>query len=653
LSFSEFNVEYMARMLKIRKNAGGPPTVLFLGSRTGSLFRHSFLADLLTAFSNRNLSNMTPVERFHECYRILEDFKRQNQDRDIHAIIRKALHEKRVEVADLCVAELMKQGIFDLIITTNIGSELEEAFRQSGMIEHRDFEAVISEPHEPLSGGIAKGHGFKIIKASGDVFSERYSICGYGIGSKEFFLDKHPTLKASIEQIKEENMLMVGFDYRWDRHFIRAGFPRRVGSLWYVNEEQTREDSLLSSYLQDYAAMRLEDTTGEYEPFFMKLCNALGIIPTSLTNQMTLHTQKREETPRTSNDIHQPPPMADEQSQPKQSPTNKADLPQRDFFVSYNSRDRRWGVWIAWELERAGYSVFIQAWDFLPGGNFVLDMQRAASQSKRTIAVLSEDYLKAPFPQSEWAAAFVQDPTGEHQTLLPVRVRECEPMGILKAIGYIDLVGFDEAEARRRLLNGVGLQRRKPDVSPLFPGPSRTVPETDLAAVGKSDPLLPEHPPYPQNLPPTTEVVKVFYVYSPADEALRERIEVQLGLLRQMGLICEWHDGKIIAGTEWAVEIQKHWEEAQVILLLVSADFISSRSYDLAKEAVERHKAKNAVVIPIILSPVDWEGAVFSELQVLPDNGQPITSWPNRDEALLNVARGIRRAIEGLTEPKK
>ena len=143
----------------------------------------------------------------------------------------------------------------------------------------------------------------------------------------------------------------------------------------------------------------------------------------------------------------------------------------RDFFVSYNSKDLQWAEWIAWELEEAGYSVFIQAWDFLPGGNFVLDMQHATSQ--RTIAVLSENYLNAQFTHSEWAAAFAQDPTGRRGMLLPVRVGKCEPTGLLKSIVYIDLLGLDRAEARRQLLSRVGgmtRQRNKPGVPPDFPG---------------------------------------------------------------------------------------------------------------------------------------------------------------------------------------
>ena len=94
----------------------------------------------------------------------------------------------------------------------------------------------------------------------------------------------------------------------------------------------------------------------------------------------------------------------------------------KDFFISYNSADEGWATWIAWQLEEAGHSTILQAWDFRPGDNFVLEMQRAASEAQRTIAVLSPDYISAEFPQPEWAAAFRQDPTGKKGLLVPVRM---------------------------------------------------------------------------------------------------------------------------------------------------------------------------------------------------------------------------------------
>ena len=96
-----------------------------------------------------------------------------------------------------------------------------------------------------------------------------------------------------------------------------------------------------------------------------------------------------------------------------------------DFFISYNRADAAWAEWIAWQLEAADYTTVIQAWDFRPGGNFALQMQKAAAQAERTIAVLSPDFLASSFTQPEWAAAFAQDPTGAKGLLLPVRVREC------------------------------------------------------------------------------------------------------------------------------------------------------------------------------------------------------------------------------------
>ena len=146
----------------------------------------------------------------------------------------------------------------------------------------------------------------------------------------------------------------------------------------------------------------------------------------------------------------------------------------KDFFISYNEEDRDWAEWIAWQLEEAGSTAVIQAWDFRPGSNFIAEMQRAASEAQRTIAVLSPDYLASLFTQPEWQAAFAQDPTGEKRLLVPVRVRECELKGLLPQIVYIDLVGVnDEAAAREKLLDGLK-PRGKPDVAPSFPRSATT-----------------------------------------------------------------------------------------------------------------------------------------------------------------------------------
>jgi serine/threonine protein kinase len=142
---------------------------------------------------------------------------------------------------------------------------------------------------------------------------------------------------------------------------------------------------------------------------------------------------------------------------------------QKDFFISYTSADSRWAEWMAWQLEEAGYSVILQAWDFRPGANFVSEMERAISHVKRTIAVLSPQYLNALYTQPEWAAAFRRDPKGEQGILVPVRIQECEVTGLLGQIIYVDLVGRDEVSAAKILLAGVRHERAKPELARAFP----------------------------------------------------------------------------------------------------------------------------------------------------------------------------------------
>ncbi|HKS40887.1 MAG TPA: toll/interleukin-1 receptor domain-containing protein, partial [Blastocatellia bacterium] len=147
----------------------------------------------------------------------------------------------------------------------------------------------------------------------------------------------------------------------------------------------------------------------------------------------------------------------------------------KDFFISYNKADRAWAEWISWQLEESGYTVILQAWDFRPGSNFVLEMHRGSAEAERSIAVLSSDYIASSFTAPEWAAAFAQDPTGKEGKLLPVRVRECELEGSLSQIAYIDLFNLDKVRAKQVLLNGVKRGRKKPDKEPNFPGSSRTI----------------------------------------------------------------------------------------------------------------------------------------------------------------------------------
>jgi hypothetical protein len=134
----------------------------------------------------------------------------------------------------------------------------------------------------------------------------------------------------------------------------------------------------------------------------------------------------------------------------------------KNFFISYNNRDSAWAEWIAWQLEEHGYSLVIQAWDFQAGGNFVLEVDRALKEAEKVVAVLSPHYFDSSFTASEWAAKFIQDPSGTRCAVVPIRVQELSLDGLLSSITYIDLVGKDETAARAELLAKVRQGRAKP-----------------------------------------------------------------------------------------------------------------------------------------------------------------------------------------------
>ncbi len=148
--------------------------------------------------------------------------------------------------------------------------------------------------------------------------------------------------------------------------------------------------------------------------------------------------------------------------------------------------------------------------------------------------------------------------------------------------------------------------------------------------------------------------LSVFFSYSHKDEILRDELAKHLSLLQRDGTISTWHDRKITAGSEWANEIDKNLNTADLILLLISSDFLNSdycHQVEL-KRAIKRHDAGEARVIPIILRPCRWQRAWFSKLQLFPKNGEPVTEWKNIDGAFTNIVEGIENAIAEMQKAK-
>ena len=139
----------------------------------------------------------------------------------------------------------------------------------------------------------------------------------------------------------------------------------------------------------------------------------------------------------------------------------------------------------------------------------------------------------------------------------------------------------------------------------------------------------------------------VFFSYSHADEALRDDLEKHLSQLKREGAISTWHDRRIAPGGDLGAKIDAELDRADLVLLLVSSDFLASE-YCYSKEmtrALERHRVGNCRVLPVILRPCDWQSSPFGGLLALPTDGKPVTRWKDNDEAFLDVVKGIRTIL--------
>ena len=153
--------------------------------------------------------------------------------------------------------------------------------------------------------------------------------------------------------------------------------------------------------------------------------------------------------------------------------------------------------------------------------------------------------------------------------------------------------------------------------------------------------------------------INLFYSYTHQDEALRDRLAIHLKLLQRQQVIDSWHDRKIGAGREWEQAIDDNLEAADIILLLISADFLASDyCWDIEiKRGMQRYAENSAVVIPVSLRECDKTDAEFMKLQGLPKDFKPVKKWADQDSAFTDIAKGIRAAAnkirtEGIHNPK-
>ena len=141
--------------------------------------------------------------------------------------------------------------------------------------------------------------------------------------------------------------------------------------------------------------------------------------------------------------------------------------------------------------------------------------------------------------------------------------------------------------------------------------------------------------------------MKLFYSYSHEDEEFREGLEKHLSVLKQNGHIEDWHDRKILPGQDFRREIDQNLEDADIVVLLISSDFLSSPAcQEEMRDALNLRKRKGVTVVPIIVRYCDWKSSDIEGLQALPKDGKPVSDWSDTDTAFLDVVEGITDIVE-------
>ena len=260
----------VANMLEARQRFN-KRTTLVLGARAGGFFRSKELLDLLRRFSSHDFTHLTPLEQFAECYQVLNR-RGQFSESDLDGILRQALNEVFISEADLCLAELIKENIFDTIISTNIDDLLEQALERVDLKDHKDFDVIIPGHRATIYIDYTeKPFPYRIIKVFGDLSSRVYNIVERRKQITTTRLGETEMLRALLERTLARDILVVGLDPIWDEELLTAFPPRSPAtSYWYVNEQEPVH-FLLQRTWQGGAVRLIEGEDGSYEHFIKAL----------------------------------------------------------------------------------------------------------------------------------------------------------------------------------------------------------------------------------------------------------------------------------------------------------------------------------------------------------------------------------------------
>ncbi len=425
--------------------------------------------------------------------------------------------------------------------------------------------------------------------------------------------------------------------------------------------------SLLVKGICDYADSDKDDSyhtyasqvSATYVLSFIKEYVTLERIP--LQSRARIYQMNRQEeiaqanpphVKMTSQDQGQQAPVSGIPTTPSFSPSIEDASSGKDkfIFISYadSDSDQQWAEWIFNMLKGAGYIAKLSR-AFVGAEDFIQEWQKGTTRAEHTIVVISPIYLQTLEQQPGWGPAFAQAFEGKKRTVMPVRIEKCKLPGLFSTIVPIDLFDVDEDTAREKLLNGINPSARL-SRSAIFPGSASTPSSSFSRTSSANSPLFPGESVRnkDEESSPTSQGMPIFFAYAREDEKMLKKLIAHFKLMELQGLIRFSYQWEMSGGDRRDLELERRLDEAQIILLLISSDFMNSpECYSIAKRAMERREEPNTVrVIPVILHPTDLEDAPFKNLAFLPSNDKSVEEWTSQDQAFLDIAKGIRKVVK-------
>ncbi|QBD79926.1 TIR domain-containing protein [Ktedonosporobacter rubrisoli] len=424
------NVTAFAGILEARRR-GNTRTVLVLGSRAGAFFENRALYARLSRYSKRPFEHLAGPEKFQECFKKL----RENcNESEVHTFLSEAVWgegglDAREE--DGCLAELVKEGYFELIISTNIDTLLEDAFRRAkmrGAFDYRVFN-VGSERGDPTQY-TTRPRYCTLLKLFGDLISQRYTLI-----TSEFDQGKDRELKGYLENALAGDVLVVGYDPLWDEPLGYA-FPASGGDIAFVGEELPAVGSNMARVVEKRQGRYLVGAEGSYANFMRELHRQLLNQPTSYeaaaisyrASEQTSAPSRAGERLQADNAPLLSSPEAESVAGITIPSNSEVEAQRLKIFISYSHVDAPYFAALLKYLEFYQNQGLIEVWsdqDIGLGDSWFEEIKRALALTRVAILLVSIDFLNSNFINEHELPPLLEAADESKVKIVPVIVRHC------------------------------------------------------------------------------------------------------------------------------------------------------------------------------------------------------------------------------------